>query len=239
MAKLSTAPKQGVARYINAWTGLAFMTVTLGSIMYWYQNFKMERNRRISVKTVGKSRLGGSWTLVDQNGNVKTSLDYQGQYQLLYFGFTFCPEICPTELKKLSKIVNNLDKEVDPKLITPIFISLDPWRDSVEQIGTYVKQFNKRFTGLTGTPGQCEEIAKKFRVYSTTNRNANSDEEDYIVDHSIWIYLMDKEGKFLDVFGVDKDAEDITKVIKKHLILRQDIKLSIWAELKSFMKNEF
>jgi len=109
----------------------------------------------------------------------------------------------------------------------------------VEQLARYVKEFHPRFIGLTGTPQQCEDIAKKYRVYTTTNRDPTvNDDEDYVVDHSIWMYFFDKEGKFLDIFGVDMDAEDEIERIKSHLAMRGDLKEPLWRRIRNFFKVE-
>jgi len=215
------------------------MTIVCGCLLVFFWQKKKERHQRLAIKTVGKSKIGGTWTLVDHTGNVKTSSDYLGKYLVIYFGFTFCPDVCPVELKKISKVITTLDKEIGEDLIQPLFISLDPWRDSVEQLARYVKEFHPRFIGLTGTPQQCEDIAKKYRVYTTTNRDPTvNDDEDYVVDHSIWMYFFDKEGKFLDIFGVDMDAEDEIERIKSHLAMRGDLKEPLWRRIRNFFKVE-
>jgi len=220
----------------GAWIGLVVLIAVCGCILVWFWRKKKERNMRLSIKTVGKSRIGGTWTLVDHTGAVQSNASFSGNYLLMYFGFTFCPDICPVELKKMSYIINTLDKDLGTNLITPLFVSLDPWRDSIEQLSVYVKQFNPRFVGLTGTPQQCEELAKKFRVYSTNNRKVDREDDDYVVDHSIWLYLMDKEGKFISIFGVDKDGEDVVEEIREILILRQDMKEPLWRKLRNFFR---
>jgi len=141
----------------------------------------------------------------------------------------------------MSEIIRELDKEAGPELIQPLFVSLDPWRDSIEQIKNYVPQFNPRILGLTGTPQQCEEVAKKFRVYTASNKHTDTPDsatEDYTVDHSIFIYLMDKNGKFVDLFGVDKEAREIADRVRDHLIQRHELPESLWHKITDFFKIE-
>jgi len=167
-----------------------------------------EELRAKQEKSLGTPALGGPFTLVDQNGRPVTSSTFRGSYMLIYFGFTFCPDICPEELRKMSAVVDCLARAERGKNLQPIFITLDPWRDSVAQMKMYCKEFHPRLVGLTGTPEQIRKVAKEYRVYSS---KAPSDaENDYLVDHSIIMYLMDSQGKFLAYFGKDKTQEQIT-----------------------------
>ncbi|KAL8444388.1 hypothetical protein Emag_005483 [Eimeria magna] len=118
-----------------------------------------------------------------------------GKYVLIYFGFSFCPDICPKELEKLTQIINLIDKE-HGEVVQPIFITVDPARDTVAQVAEYCKDFHPRLIGLTGTPGlwgsglqsQIKDVTRKFRVYF--NQTARTGDEDYLVDHSIIQYFM-------------------------------------------------
>ena len=94
----------------------------------------------ISVKTAGSVRIGGNWSLVNDQGVPVSAATFHGKFPLIYFGFTFCPDICPEELRKMNLVMEQLEKDVGLDLIQPMFVSLDPFRDSVEQIGTYVKR---------------------------------------------------------------------------------------------------
>ena len=144
-------------------------------------------------------------------------------------------------------------------MIQPLFISLDPWRDSVDQIRTYVKrmfpvcswltdlnhfvkfsvlEFHPRLIGLTGTPAQCEEIAKNFRVFVDARNKSREFEEDYVVDHSIWVYMLDKEGKYADIFGVDLDGDDVVEKVKSHLYMRNELREPILRKIKKLIAME-
>jgi protein SCO1/2 len=219
-----------------SWTGLFITVLIAGAYLVYYWNDKKKRAIKRAVTSVGKSKIGGDWTLVDHTGSVVSRATLKGKYLLLYFGFTFCPDICPEELKKMSRVINDLDKTIGPGLVQPVFISLDPWRDSVEQVAVYVKGFHPRILGLTGTPQQCEDIARAFRVYTTTNRKTD-DQEDYAVDHSIWLYLLDKEGQYLDIFGTDKDDVDIAEKIKDYMYQRNEAREPIIRKIKKFAGN--
>eukprot|EP01126_Amoeba_proteus_P022138 TRINITY_DN2244_c0_g1_i3.p1 TRINITY_DN2244_c0_g1~~TRINITY_DN2244_c0_g1_i3.p1 ORF type:complete len:239 (-),score=27.28 TRINITY_DN2244_c0_g1_i3:338-1054(-) len=179
---------------------MSFFLILIGGTLFAmsFRKMRKDRNRRLTATTVGISDIGGKWSMVDHNGVPVSIASFAGKYCLVYFGFTFCPDICPDELKKLSAALNILEKRVGSNLIQPLFVTLDPWRDSVEQVASYVKQFHPQLIGLTGTPTQCDLIAHKFRVYSTNDREFDDvvGSDDYAVDHSIFIYLLDANGNF-------------------------------------------
>lgn len=157
-----------------------------------------------SVQGAGQALIGGPFTLTDQTGKTVTQADYKGKYMLIYFGFTFCPDVCPTELQVMAGAVSKLGAK--GAQVQPIFITVDPERDTVEVMANYVKQFDPRLVGLTGTPEQIAEVAKAYRVFY---QKVKDDETsgDYTMDHSSIAYLMDPEGKFLTFFppGVSPD----------------------------------
>eukprot|EP01047_Picozoa_sp_COSAG01_P077483 COSAG01_NODE_13968_length_1513_cov_1.596181_2_plen_140_part_00 len=113
--------------------------------------------------------------------------DYRGEWLLLYFGFTHCPDICPNELNKITEVINALDASmyVGP-VVRPVLITVDPRRDSVEKMRSYIQQFHPRMHGLTGTAAQVRAVTKAYRVYFNPT---NDDDENYLVDHSIIAYL--------------------------------------------------
>jgi protein SCO1/2 len=173
--------------------------------------------KETEVKSAGKAAVGGPFSLVLDDGTPVTDVDFRGRYMLLYFGFTNCPDICPAELRKMMSVVRRLDAVgVTEQDLVPLFISLDPARDTVEQTRLYVRDFGPRLRGLTGTPQQCENAARAYRVYSS---KTSDDEEDYLVDHSIVMYLVDRGGTFADYYVMTVTAEEmaerIAKIVKK------------------------
>jgi len=170
-------------------------------------------------KTIGKALLGGPFSLVDSTGAPVTDKTFRGQWMILYFGFTYCPDICPNELVKLAKVLDKLDrrKGVGP-VITPVFISVDPKRDSVQQLAYYKKDFHPRMRFLTGTPAQVKRAAKAYRVYySNTNASSEEDDWDYLVDHSIVMYFVSPEGEFLEFFTQIAEVDEIADRITSHI----------------------
>ncbi|CAI5471741.1 unnamed protein product [Closterium sp. Yama58-4] len=157
------------------------------------------------LKPVGKAAIGGPFTLVDGQGKPFTEADLKGRWALLYFGFTFCPDICPSELIKIAQAVDLVEKQVGVRVV-PVFISVDPERDTAEQVKEYVKEFHPRMIGLTGTPEQVKAAARAFRVYYMKTEEEGYD---YLVDHSIISYLMSPEFEFVKFFGRNHTPEGL------------------------------
>ncbi|KAK9455623.1 SCO1/SenC-domain-containing protein [Dipodascopsis uninucleata] len=166
-------------------------------------------------QSFGKALIGGPFQLVDQHGNLFTDEDLKGKFSLVYFGFTLCPDICPDELDKLAVIVRNLKKDgID---VQPIFITCDPARDSPEVMKQYLQEFDfDHIVGLTGTWEEVKACCKAYRVYFSTPPDVKPG-QDYIVDHSIFFYLMDPEGEFVNVYGRRYDANEATMEISKKI----------------------
>ncbi|RKP07213.1 h-sco1, partial [Thamnocephalis sphaerospora] len=177
----------------------ASLFVAAGTGLVWY--FRNERAKiEAARKYYGKPKLGGPFELIDQNGQPRSERDFMGKYMLVYFGFTNCPDICPEEMDKMAEVVDQLDAESEFKdAVTPVFITCDPQRDSVERVRDYVKEFHAKMVGLTGSHEQVAKAARAYRVYYSKPPDVEEG-EDYLVDHSIFFYLMDPEGKFVDYY---------------------------------------
>lgn len=157
--------------------------------------------------------VGGDFTLLDENGEIVTHNDFAKNYKLIFFGFTFCPAICPGELQKMSAILEALG--ADAQKIKPIFVSVDPERDSPEVIKDYMTLYDSRITGLTGTPDQIESIKANYRVYATKIENDMM--SDYMIDHSAFMYFMSPDDKLITLYPLQDDAENIAADIRKRL----------------------
>jgi protein SCO1/2 len=162
----------------------------------------------------GKVSIGGPFSMTDQTGKHVTQADYAGKYMLIYFGFTFCPDVCPTELQVMSGALSELGE--DAAKVQPIFITVDPDRDTPEVMARYVKQFDPRLIGLSGTAAETAAIAKEYRVYYEKVKDPDSS-GDYSMDHSSIVYLMGPDGGFLTFFppgtGPEKMAEKIKSLM--------------------------
>ncbi len=149
-----------------------------------------------TLSVASSVQIGGPYELVDQNGRTVRSSDFQGKFQLIYFGYAYCPDVCPTELAAMAEAVDALGTEADR--VQPLFITVDPERDTPDFLAGYVPHFHPRLIGLTGTPEQIAAVAKAFRVYYA---KVESDRQtDYLMDHTSFIYLMGPDGNFLTMF---------------------------------------
>lgn len=197
------------------WMSLVLLIITgVGLIIY----FDREKKRRIEeiknvpahVKegpSVGKAAIGGPFNLVNHEGKPVTDRDFTGKWTLIYFGFTHCPDICPDELQKMVAAIDKI-KEKAVIEVVPVFISVDPERDTVEQVREYVKEFHPNLVGLTGSQSDIRQVAREFRVYYM---KTEEEEADYLVDHSIIMYLMDPDMEFVKFFGKNYDVDALTE----------------------------
>ena len=162
--------------------------------------------------SIGTALVGGPFTLTDQTGRKVTDKDFRGHYMLVFFGYTYCPDICPTELQVMSAALDNLGAKADA--IQPIFITFDPQRDTPEVLKQYFTNFHPRLVGLTGTPEEIAVAAKAYRVFYNRLENT-SGPDTYLMDHSTITYLMDKQGKFLKHFSYSTDAAALAQDLEK------------------------
>ena len=167
-----------------------------------------------AVQTSGKALIGGPFTLVDQTGKTVSDQDFRGRYMLVFFGFTHCPDICPAELQVMAASLDELGPKADE--VVPVFITLDPERDTQDAMGAYVKNFGPRFVGLTGSPEQIAAAAKVYRVaYSKFQQDKAS--SDYSIDHSALVYLMGKDGEYITHFAYGTPASKMTTTLRRYL----------------------
>ncbi|OTA94536.1 hypothetical protein M434DRAFT_394591 [Hypoxylon sp. CO27-5] len=197
--------------------GLLFVLTSVGLVWYFEHEKKRMQRKRVAeaTKGVGKPKVGGEFELVDQDGRPFSSRDLKGRYSLVYFGFTHCPDICPEELDKMARMFD-LVEEKAPGALTPVFITCDPARDDPKILKSYLAEFHPRFIGLTGTYDQIKDVCKAYRVYFSTPKDVKPG-QDYLVDHSIYFYLMDPEGDFVEALGRQHSPEQAAKVILDHM----------------------
>ena len=152
--------------------------------------------------------LGGPFTLVDQEGRTVTEESFAGQWRLMFFGFTHCPDICPTDLARNAQALRAFEaaRPAAAARVQPIFVSVDPERDTPAALKAFVANFPPRLIGLTGTPAQVEAAKTAFRVYAARR----GDGPDYLVDHSSMTYLFDPDGRPVTFWSSDEPAEAVT-----------------------------
>eukprot|EP00123_Amoebidium_parasiticum_P016196 comp23325_c2_seq1/m.38410 comp23325_c2_seq1/g.38410 ORF comp23325_c2_seq1/g.38410 comp23325_c2_seq1/m.38410 type:complete len:307 (-) comp23325_c2_seq1:328-1248(-) len=202
-----------------SWKSLAvFLAVGAGLTYYFREEKKrVKETATHQAKPIGVPRIGGPFTLTDHNGRKVSDTDFQGKWMLVYFGFTFCPDVCPDELNKMADVLDRLEKAKVADKVQPLFISIDPKRDTVEVINKYVKDFHPRLLGLTGPREDLEKLAKAYRVHISEGPPMSDNPMDYIVDHSIIIYLMDPQGIFSAFYGQNSSAEEMAADIQKFM----------------------
>jgi protein SCO1/2 len=172
------------------------------------------RHAVLPSATTGKALVGGPFSLVDDTGKRVTDTDYRGRYMLVFFGFTSCPDICPAGLQLMTAVLENLGPKA--KRVAPIFISVDPQRDTPPKLAQYVKNFDPRLIGLTGTPEDIAAVTKAYKVYYKKVPN-DAAPDDYGMDHTAIIYLMDPDGAFVTHFTPTTTVEDMTAKLDKVL----------------------
>jgi protein SCO1/2 len=163
-------------------------------------------------ETTRPSSVGGPFRLLDHNGRVVTDANFKGHPFLVFFGFTHCPDICPTALFEMSEVLKRLGP--DAEQTAALFISVDPERDTPEKLKDYVSSFHPRILGLTGTPAEIEAVAKAYRAYA---KKVPLEGGDYTIDHSAIVYLMDKEGRFVAPFNLKRSADQAAADLKRRL----------------------
>jgi cytochrome oxidase Cu insertion factor (SCO1/SenC/PrrC family) len=169
--------------------------------------------RTLTGTATGEALIGGPFELTDQNGTKVTDQTFKGRLMLIYFGFTYCPDACPTALGIMSAAMDKLDGAADR--VVPILITVDPERDTAQVLKDYVSNFHPRMMGLTGTKEQIAQVAKAYRVFY--QKAAGPTPDDYLMDHTLLIYLMDGDGKYITHFGPDATPDQMADEIRKHL----------------------
>jgi protein SCO1/2 len=165
--------------------------------------------------TASTVQIGGPFTLVDHNSKATTDKTYAGKHMLIFFGYTFCPDVCPTALTTISNTLDIIGDSAEN--VVPLFITVDPSRDTPEHLKEYVGYFHPKMVALTGTEEQIKAVTKVFRVYAAKAKTDNEDPEDYLMDHSSITYLMGPDGKFLEHFSHGMEPEKIAERLLKHL----------------------
>ncbi|XP_046850977.1 protein SCO1 homolog, mitochondrial-like [Xenia sp. Carnegie-2017] len=202
------------------WTGFIVTVIIGGAAVYYVKKAKEEMGKKREVernRSIGKAAIGGPFTLVNHEGITVTHKDFFGNWLMLYFGFTHCPDVCPETLEKLQNALDKIDCTKDvPDKVLPIFITVDPARDDVNTVAEYIKDFHPRLVGLTGTDEQIKAVCKEYRVYYSAGP-ADAD-NDYIVDHSVILYLVDPQGEFVDYFGQNMDENEIANTTISHML---------------------
>jgi protein SCO1 len=161
------------------------------------------------------ARMGGPFTLMDQNGRTVHDSEFAGRYRLIYFGYTFCPDVCPTDLQTTGRALRAFEKQAPDRAsrIQPIFISVDPQRDTPAVLKAFVANFHPRLIGLTGTPQQLQQVEKAYGIYVSTQQGAG--DKNYLVDHSRQTTLYGPEGQPIALIPAEDGVEATTEALDR------------------------
>ena len=170
------------------------------------------------VNSESAAAPGGPFSLVDHTGKRVSDQTFRGSFLLVFFGYTYCPDFCPTTLHAIAFAMDSLGEKASQ--VRPLFISVDPERDTPKVLASYVGAFEHRIVGLTGTPEEIGKVADEYRVYfakSRTGRPGDRDASHYTVDHSAFTYLMGPDGKYLTHFAYGVPPQTMAKAIRRYI----------------------
>ncbi len=163
----------------------------------------------------GGSLVGGPFLLTDQDGKPRSDKNFRGKHMLIYFGYTYCPDVCPTALQVMARAIDSLPAD-EQKRVAPIFITIDPERDTAAHLKSYVENFHTDLVGLTGTAEQISEVARRYRVYFAKEKDSGSS-TDYLMDHSSIVFLMAPDGGYITHFTHATPPEKMAETLHKRL----------------------
>jgi protein SCO1 len=174
---------------------------------------RAEAARLMNELMSGKTQVGGPFTLTDQNGNARSLADFRGKLVLLYFGYTYCPDVCPTDLLAIGRLIEALGKNGDA--VQPVFVTLDPERDTQAILRDYAAAFHPRFVALRGSEQETRRIATAYKVYYEKVTPPGS--STYVIDHAAFIFLLNREGKYVAFFPPGTTVERMAVMMREAL----------------------
>jgi protein SCO1/2 len=193
--------------------GLAFVALLAVGLLVGRQYFGTGGSDARQASGESSASIGGPFTLIDQDGRTVTDSDFRGRWLLVYFGFTYCPDICPTSLARNGDAVTLLGEKGNKVL--PVLITVDPERDTPQNLKEYLRSFHPQTVGLTGTPEQIAAVAREYRVYYA--KALPSEGDDYLMDHSSFTYLIGPDGRFVQFFRHQASAQEVADFLNERL----------------------
>jgi cytochrome oxidase Cu insertion factor (SCO1/SenC/PrrC family) len=169
----------------------------------------------------GALSIGGPFTLVDQRGATRTDQDFRGSYMLMYFGFTHCLDTCPTTLLKITDALEELAELAPDKAerVLPVFISVDPERDTPGALRSYAENFHRRLVALTGAPRELEALGRTYGVFFAKVPTGQPGE--YLMDHTGFVYLIGPDGKYIEHFESDASVDDVIDALQRQVVVAE------------------
>lgn len=163
-------------------------------------------------KVAQPAAIGGPFQLTDQNGKTVTDKNLKGKPTLIFFGYTHCPDVCPTSLFEISEVLRAMGKDADK--VNAVFISVDPERDTPAAMKDYLSSFDPHLEGLSGDPAEVAKVITSYRVYA---KKVPTKDGDYTMDHTALIYLMDRDGRFVSPFNLRRTPDEAAAELKRYL----------------------
>jgi cytochrome oxidase Cu insertion factor (SCO1/SenC/PrrC family) len=194
----------------EAWIPYLLLVAVVAGGLLWHESETLPGLGRTVVS--GKIAVGGPYALIDQDGKPRSSADFRGRYQLIYFGYSFCPDVCPTTLALMAAALDKMGE--DQNRIVPVFITVDPDRDRPQALKKYLAAFGPRFVGLTGLPQQIAQVEKEYRVYAKKQPLQGGN---YGMDHSSVIYLVGPRGQLISFYDEAASPDDLAKDLKQKI----------------------
>jgi protein SCO1 len=208
---------------LRGWRALVLLGIALATaaaaFFYYSREKPGEDGRRAEAAGLmndlmsGKARVGALFTLTDQNGNARRLADFRGMLVLLYFGYTSCPDVCPTDLLAIGRLVHALGK--DGEAVQPVFVTLDPERDTQVILRDYAAAFHPRFVALRGSEQETRRIATAYKVYYEKVKPPGS--STYVIDHTAFIFLLDREGNYVAFFPPGTTVDRMAVMVRDTL----------------------
>jgi protein SCO1/2 len=207
---------------LKGWRAPALLAVMLasagGAYLYLRDDPPAEGSRAGAARLMnelmsGKGPVGGPFTLTDPDGRRKSLADFRGKLVLLYFGFTYCPDVCPTDLMSVGNVIRSLGPEGNE--LQPVFVTLDPERDTPEVLRVYAASFHPRFVSLRGTEDEIRRVAASYKVFFEKVRPPGTNT--YFIDHSAYVFLLDREGRFITLFPPGTPQERMAVMVREQL----------------------
>jgi protein SCO1/2 len=188
------------------------LAAALAGGVLWYESNQVPRLGQ--VVSTGTADVGGAFKLVDQTGATRTDKDFRGRFMLIYFGYSFCPDVCPTTLGVMAQALEKLGD----RRVVPVFITIDPERDTPKVLADYMKAFGPDFVGLTGSDAAIKDVERKYRVYAVKKEiDPNNPKRGYGMDHSSVLYLMGPDGRMISFYDEAISPDEMAKELKAKL----------------------
>lgn len=187
----------------------------LAGIAFWLKDASFSQRGWVDSSS-GEALIGGDFEMVSHTGAPFTQDDLKGHYSLVYFGFTYCPDICPTTLLTVADTIDSLPASIQAQLL-PVFVTVDPKRDTQEVMAQYVENFHPKLIGLTGSDAQVARIASAYKVYYSAAPDSEQDAS-YMVDHSGYLYLMGPDGRYLAHFPHNVTSQRLADALHSHIL---------------------